>query len=95
MSLRLPVEAFREALFRPGGPQWPPADLARTGLQLALLAPGGATLFDSATAREAQPPLSLDRLAAALAPGETLTIHRGTRVVALLHGAEDASAPPS
>jgi len=94
ISLRLPVEAFREALFRPGGPQWPPADLARTGLRLALLGPGGATLFDSATPG-AQPPLTLARLSATLSPGETLTITRGSTVVALLQGADDTAAPPS
>jgi len=94
VSVRLPVQAFREALFRPGGPQWPPADLSRTGLRLALLGPGGATLFDSA-APGAQPPLTLARLAAALSPGETLTITRGNHVVALLQGAEQAGAPPS
>lgn len=94
VSIRLPVEAFREALFRPGGPQWPPADLARTGVRLALLGPDGATLFDSATAG-AQPPLSLSRLAAALSPGETLQITRGGHVVALLQGAEATDAPGS
>jgi signal transduction histidine kinase len=94
VSLRLPVEAFREALFRPGGPQWPPADLGRTGLRLALLGPGGTTLFDSASAG-AQPPLTLARLSATLAPGETLTITRGSHVVALLQGADDTAAPPS
>ncbi|MFG6414551.1 sensor histidine kinase [Roseateles sp. DC23W] len=94
LSIRLPVEAFREALFRPGGPQWPPADLPRTGLRLALLGPGDATLFDSA-APGAQPPLTLARLTAALAPGETLQITRGSHVVALLQGADAAGAPPS
>lgn len=94
ISIRLPVEAFREALFRPGGPQWPPADLARTGLRLALLGPGGTTLFDSATPG-AQPPLTLARLSGALAPGETLKITRGGNVVALLQGADAAGAPPS
>jgi signal transduction histidine kinase len=94
LSIRLPVEAFREALFRPGGPQWPPTDLARTGLRLALLGPGGATLFDSA-APGAQPPLTLARLSGTLAPGETLQITRGSTVVALLQGADDTGAPPS
>ena len=94
LSIRLPVEAFREALFRPGGPQWPPADLSRTGLQLALLGPGGAALFDSA-APGAQPPLTLARLATALAPGETLTLQRGPTEVATLRGADEAGAPPS
>ncbi len=94
VSIRLPLEAFREALFRPGGPQWPPADLARTGLRLALLGPGGTTLFDSGSTN-AQPPLTLPRLAGTLAPGETLKITRGANVVALLQGAEEAGAPPS
>ena len=94
LSIRLPVEAFREALFRPGGPQWPPVDLARTGLRLALLGPGGTTLFDSAAAG-AQPPLTLARLAGTLAPGETLRITRGSHVVALLQGADEAGTPPS
>lgn len=94
VSIRLPVEAFREALFRPGGPQWPPADLARTGLRLALLGPGGSVLFDSA-APDAQPALSLARLTGALSPGETLKITRGANVVALLQGAEETGAPPS
>jgi len=94
VSIRLPVDAFREALFRPGGPQWPPADLPRTGLRLALLGPGGTTLFDSA-APGAQPPLTLSKLTATLAPGETLSITRGNTVVALLQGADEAGAPPS
>ena len=95
VSLRVPVEAFREALFRPGGPQWPPADLPRTGLRLALLGPGGATLFDSA-APGAQPPLTLTRLSGTLSPGETLQITRGNNtVVALLQGADDTATPPS
>ncbi|MCE4555634.1 sensor histidine kinase [Roseateles cellulosilyticus] len=94
VSVRLPVDAFREALFRPGGPQWPPADLPRTGLRLALLGPDDAVLFDSATPG-AQPPLTLAKLASALAPGETLTITRGSNVVALLQGADDTTAPPS
>ena len=94
LSLRLPVEAFREALFRPGGPQWPPADLVRTGLRLRLLGPGETVLFDSA-APGAQPPLHLGRLAATLAPGETLRITRAGRVVALLQGADASGAPPS
>ncbi len=94
ISIRLPVEAFREALFRPGGPQWPPADLPRTGLRLALIGPDNATLFDSG-ASTAQPPLTLARLSGTLAPGETLKIARGNSVVALLQGDEEASAPSS
>ncbi len=94
ISIRLPVEAFREALFRPGGPQGPPADLPRTGVRLALLGPDDAVLFDSA-APGAQPPLTLAKLAGALAPGETLAVTRGERIVALLQGADDTVTPPS
>ncbi|MEO6277199.1 HAMP domain-containing sensor histidine kinase [Roseateles sp.] len=94
ISIRLPVEAFREALFRSGGPQWPPADLSRTGLRLALLGPAGTTLFDSATPG-AQPPLTLARLSGTLSPGGTLQITHGGHVVALLQGADDTVTPPS
>ncbi len=94
VSVRLPVEAFREALFSPGGPQWPPADLGRTGLRLALLAPASQTLFDSAAAG-AQAPWSLDRLTSALAPGETLRISRAGQPVTQLRGADEAGATPS
>lgn len=94
LSLRLPVEAFREALFRPGGPQWPPEDLPRIGLQLALLGPGGATLFDSASAG-AEAPLTLARLAGALGPGETLTIAHGPVLLASLQGADAPGLQPS
>ncbi|RZJ07500.1 MAG: HAMP domain-containing histidine kinase [Rubrivivax sp.] len=94
VSLRLPVDAFREALFRPGGPQWPPADLARTGLRLTLLGPGGTALFDSASPG-AQPPLTLSKLSSTLSPGETLQITRGPTIVALLQGAEETGSPPS
>ncbi|TXI21246.1 MAG: HAMP domain-containing histidine kinase [Roseateles sp.] len=94
LSLRLPVEAFREALFRPGGPQWPPEDLPRIGLQLALLGPEGSTLFDSASPG-AEPPLTLARLAGALGPGETLTIAHGPALLASLQGADAPGTLPS
>jgi signal transduction histidine kinase len=95
VSIRLPVESFRSALFRPGGPQqWPPADLPRIGLQLALLAPGGGVLFDSAGAG-ASAPLTLARLSSTLAPGETLKITHGDNVLALLNGADEPGAQPS
>ncbi|MCX2862500.1 HAMP domain-containing sensor histidine kinase [Paucibacter sp. PLA-PC-4] len=73
-SIRLPVEAFRQALFQRPQPAWPPADLDRIEVRLQLLAPGdGPALFDSATPG-ATPPLSLARIGAALQPGETLSI---------------------
>jgi signal transduction histidine kinase len=99
VSIRLPVEAFREALFRVGAtPEWPPADLPRIGVRLELLSPQGQpALFDSATPG-AQPPLSLDKVGAALAPGETLRIQRLTppaEVVAVQRGVDEPGAQPS
>lgn len=96
VSIRVPVQAWREALYRSGASvAWPPTELPRLGLRLALLGPGGAVLFDSGAA-QAETPLTLARLAASLAPGERLSIDRGTRRVAELDGAEAAdAAPPS
>jgi len=75
-SLRLPVEALREALFRGDKPTWPPPDLDRFGVRIEVLPPGdGPPLFDSARA-EASPAFSLDRLGSLLLPGERLSIAR-------------------
>ena len=75
LSLRLPVEPFREALAA-GHPVWPPADLAAMTLQMRVLPPdGGAVLFDSQTPG-ATLPFSLADLRDLLGPGETLTVRR-------------------
>ncbi len=75
-SLRLPVEALREALFRGDKPTWPPPDLDRFAVRIEVLPPGdGPPLFDSARA-EAAPAFSLDRLGSLLLPGERLSIAR-------------------
>ena len=74
VSIRLPVEAWREALFQRPAPAWPPADLQQVRLRLQLLTPGGAPpLFDSDSAG-ALPAFALDDLRANLTPGETLVI---------------------
>ncbi len=75
LSLRLPVAAWREALFQHPGPAWPPPDLGQTVLRLQWLAPDGAVAFDSATPGAAAP-FTLADLARRLAPGETLRIQR-------------------
>ncbi len=79
-SIRLPVEAFQDALFDGAGnrarPVWPPADLDQARVRVELLGPEDTpVLFDSAKpgASLAQ---SLDRIGAALQPGETLRIDR-------------------
>jgi two-component system OmpR family sensor kinase len=75
-SVRLPVEAFRAALFAAGGPRWPPPDLDRIRVHVQLLAPrAGPPLFDS-DAAGAIAPATLEDLAQTLVPGETLRIAR-------------------
>ena len=75
ISLRVPVEAWRKALFSQGPRTWPPADLGRTRLRLQWVAPGGQLLFDSARAGAVQP-FSLQHLGSTLAGGEVLRIER-------------------
>ncbi len=73
-SIRLPVEAFREAIFSEPRPSWPPQVLSKTGLRMEMFAPGSdQPVFDSATLGAA-PPFSWSDLEGSLAPGETLTI---------------------
>ncbi len=99
-SVRLPVEAFKTALFERGAQAWPPRDLDQLRLRVQLLGPvddgtAAALLFDSALPGAAVA-LSLDRLGAGLQPGETLRIERlGARalVIAERRGAELGDAP--
>jgi two-component system, OmpR family, sensor kinase len=75
-SIRLPVETYRDALFRPTPPVWPPTGLDQTRVRIAIFGPGRDTpLFDSDDA-SALPPPTLDDIALALLPGETLRIQR-------------------
>ena len=75
-SIRLPVEAYREALFGNKRPAWPPADLDRTLVHLQMLAPDRTVpVFDS-NAPGATIPLALSDLAQALLPGEALVIRK-------------------
>ncbi|HEY0825138.1 MAG TPA: sensor histidine kinase, partial [Ramlibacter sp.] len=96
-AMRLPVEAFREALVA-HRPQWPPADLDRIRVQVQMLGPGGgAPLFDS-NAAGAVAPASLQDLQRTLQPGEVLTITRGTahpEPVAVLKATDDGAARSS
>ncbi len=83
-SIRLPVEAFREALFAGPRPVWPPADLDTIRVRMQMFAPGEAKpLFDS-NAAGAVPPPSFDDLRKALLTGQTLTVRK----------AEDAKQAP-
>ncbi len=75
-SIRLPVEAYRLALFGGKRPVWPPADLDRTLVQVQMLAPDSTVpLFDS-NAAGATIPLALSDLTQALLAGEALVIRK-------------------
>jgi signal transduction histidine kinase len=77
ISIRLPVEIFRDDLFQ-RKLTWPPPDLAQMRLRIAVYAPGsgGSTpLFDS-DAEGATLPFSLADLRTLLASGESLSVRR-------------------
>jgi signal transduction histidine kinase len=89
VSLRLPVDAFRDALLADrANVVWPPADLATMTVRLQVLAPGAdGALFDS-DAPSATLASSLAELKPLLLPGETLAIQRegDPRPLAVLKG---------
>lgn len=75
-SLRLPVDALREALFQREKPQWPPPDLDQFTVRVEVLPPSdGVALFDNHDAA-AIPPFSLNELTTLLLPGESLTLSK-------------------
>jgi signal transduction histidine kinase len=79
LSIRLPVEVFRDALFQVDRARivWPPEDLDRILVRLQVLPPGedATPLFDSNRAG-AEPPFALADLNELLLPGERLQIRR-------------------
>jgi hypothetical protein len=75
LSVRLPVEVFRDALIAKSA-QWPPPDLDRMTVRLRLLAPGDAHRCSTATHRARRLPFSLEDLRSLLLPGEQLTVQR-------------------
>lgn len=91
-ALRLPIEAWRDALFEGEGPlAWPPAGLADVRVHLQWRAAGeGPPLLDSDDPA-ATPPISLAELRALLMPGETLRVSRGGRELLVL----EPDAPPA
>jgi signal transduction histidine kinase len=75
-SLRLPVGVLQDALFEKRRPVWPPEDLDRIEVHVAVLAPGdGAPLLDSGAGPTAAA-FSLADLKPMLLPGESLQIRR-------------------
>lgn len=77
-SVRLPVEVFREALFRKDEKLiWPPEDLGHMRLHVQMLGPGESSpvLFDS-NAPGAQLAASLTEVSRSLLPGERVQIRK-------------------
>ncbi|MBL8483943.1 MAG: sensor histidine kinase, partial [Rhodocyclaceae bacterium] len=78
-SIRLPVEAFRAALFQKPRPPWPPPDLEHMRVRVRIHAPGvDEPIFDS-DAPGATPPPGLADLARDLLPGEQVAIRKAGR----------------
>lgn len=99
LSLRVPVEAWRTALFASPARSWPPAGLERTRLRLQWQGPEGVVQFDSARAGAVQP-FSLQHLGGQLSGGEVLRVERldgaAPRLVSQLRGqapADERAAP--
>jgi signal transduction histidine kinase len=75
ISIRLPIELWREEIFAKKITVWPPADVAQMTVRLQFLAPGDAVLFDSNQAGGSLP-FSWNEIADVLDAGETLSIAR-------------------
>ncbi|MGQ0749028.1 MAG: sensor histidine kinase [Betaproteobacteria bacterium] len=97
-SIRLPVEEFREALFRESPPVWPPPDLQQIRVRIEMLGPDSdRPLFDSNAARSTRP-FSLEDLAPTLQPGDRLRIAKldsALKEVFTLRGADVSAEPMS
>jgi signal transduction histidine kinase len=75
-SVRLPVGVLQDALFDDKPLVWPPADLDKMQVRVAVFGPSNAApLFDSATDKPL-PAFTLADLKALLLPGETLRISK-------------------
>jgi signal transduction histidine kinase len=97
LSLRLPIDAFRQLLQDRANAVWPPADVATMTLRVQVLPPGdGPPLFDS-NAGGATMASSLSDLKPLLLPGETLTVQRdgAAQALAVIKGQADTDEPIS
>lgn len=99
VSIRLPVETWRDALFNNGAaqtrPVWPPADLQQVRLRLQFLRAGRSEpLFDSAQPG-ARAAFSLNEVRESLAPGEVLRISSPAWPVPLSVQGPEASEVPA
>jgi two-component system, OmpR family, sensor kinase len=96
ISIRLPIEPWRDQIFAKQMTVWPPADLDQMTVRLQLLAPGNSILFDSNQAGGSLP-FSWNEIAQVLDPGETLSISRidnkQAKAVVLLKGKDSQETP--
>jgi two-component system, OmpR family, sensor kinase len=96
ISIRLPIELWRDEIFAKKITVWPPADLAQMTVRLRLLAPGESVLFDSNQSGGSLP-FSWNEIAQVLDPGETLRISRvgkdQAKPLVLLKGKDSQETP--
>jgi signal transduction histidine kinase len=92
MSIRLPIELFRDALATKEAIVWPPKDLDQIKVHAEFLDVGEKRIFDSNQVG-ASLPFSWAELSDLLLPGEQLSISRSAKNVVDLTGLDDAPEP--
>jgi signal transduction histidine kinase len=92
MSIRLPIELFREALATKEAIVWPPKDLDQIRVHAEFFDVGDKRIFDS-NQEGASLPFSWAELSDLLLPGEQLSISKGTQQIVSLTGLDDAPEP--
>jgi signal transduction histidine kinase len=92
MSIRLPIELFRDALATKEAIVWPPKDLDQIQVHTEFFDVGDKRIFDSNQAG-ASLPFSWAELSDLLLPGEQLSISRGSQKIVNLTGLDDAPEP--
>jgi signal transduction histidine kinase len=92
MSIRLPIELFRDALATKEAVVWPPKDLAQIKVHAEFFDVGDKRIFDSNQVG-ASLPFSWAELSDLLLPGEQLSIRRSAKNIVDLTGLDDAPEP--
>jgi signal transduction histidine kinase len=89
MSIRLPIELFRDALATKEAIVWPPKDLDQIKVHAEFFEVGDKRIFDS-NQSGASLPFSWAELSDLLLPGEQLSISRADKKIIDLTGLDDA-----
>jgi signal transduction histidine kinase len=92
MSIRLPIELFRDALATKEAIVWPPKDLDQIRVHAEFFDVGDKRIFDS-NQEGASLPFSWAELSDLLLPGEQLSISKDTQQIVNLTGLDDAPEP--